>query len=81
MTIPSKKIPLVWKDLGKRKSSSQKERLALLDQLLSWWRYTKFPMPTLTLLGDREFIGQVWLKALERRKIIPMLRDCNSTKR
>lgn len=62
-------IPLVWKDLGKRKSSSQKERLALLDQLLSWWRYTKFPMPTLTLLGDREFIGQVWLKALEHRKI------------
>lgn len=62
-------IPLVWLDLGKRKSSSQKERLALLDQLLGWWRFTKLPMPVLTLLGDREFIGQAWLKALERRKI------------
>jgi hypothetical protein len=62
-------IPLVWKDLGKRKSSSQAERLELLDKLLSRWRYTKLPMPTLTLLGDREFIGQTWLKALERRKI------------
>lgn len=60
-------IPLVWKDLGKRKSSSQKERLALLDKLLAWWRASKLPLPTLSLLGDREFIGQHWLMALDRR--------------
>ena len=55
--------------MGERKSSSQKERLELLDQLLAWWRYTKLRMPILTLLGDREFIGQTWLKSLERRKL------------
>ena len=60
-------IPLVWKDLGKRKSSSQKERLILLDQLLAWWKASRLPIPTLSLLGDREFIGQTWLLALERR--------------
>ncbi|MEM8527720.1 MAG: transposase [Bacteroidota bacterium] len=60
-------IPLVWKDLGERKSSSQKERLALLDKLLAWWRASKLPLPTLSLLGDREFIGQQWLMALDKR--------------
>lgn len=60
-------IPLVWQDLGERKSSSQKERLILLDKLLAWWRASNLPIPTLSLLGDREFIGQTWLLALQRR--------------
>lgn len=67
-------IPLVWKDLGKRKSSSQKERLELLDVLLAWWKATKLPLLTLSLLGDREFIGQHWLYALERRGLMFVIR-------
>lgn len=70
-------VPLIWKDLGKRKSSSQKERLELLDQLLAWWKATGIAFPPLSLLGDREFIGQNWIMALEKRglKFVMRLRN------
>ncbi len=67
-------IPLVWQDLGERKSSSQKERLILLDKLLAWWKASGLPRPTLSLLGDREFIGQTWLMALQRRDLTFVIR-------
>ena len=62
-------IPLVWKDLGKRKSSNLTERLEVLDQLLAWWKASGLPLPTLQLLGDREFIGKKWIAALIQRKL------------
>lgn len=62
-------VPLVWIDLGERKSSSEAERIALLDRLLAWWRATGMPMPPLMLYADREFIGSEWFKALAKRGI------------
>lgn len=62
-------IPLVWKDLGKRKSSKLTERLELLDQLLAWWKASGLDLPVLQLLGDREFIGKKWIAALLDRKL------------
>lgn len=62
-------IPLVWKDLGKRKSSNLQERLETLDQLLAWWKASGLTLPTLQLLGDREFIGHKWIAALIKRKL------------
>ena len=62
-------IPLVWKDLGKRKSSNLAERLEVLDQLLAWWKASGLPLPILQLLGDREFIGKKWITALIKREL------------
>jgi hypothetical protein len=62
-------VPLVWVDLGTRKSSNEAERIELLDRLRAWWRATGIPMPPLMLYADREFIGSDWFKALEKRHI------------
>jgi hypothetical protein len=62
-------VPLVWVDLGMRKSSSEAERIALLDRLRAWWRATGVPMPPLMLYADREFIGSEWFKELVKRDI------------
>ena len=62
-------IPLVWKDLEKKGNSNTKERLDLIDQLLSWWKLSKVALPQLYLAGDREFIGYLWLRGLEKRGI------------
>jgi len=62
-------IPLVWKDLEKKGNSNTKERLNLIDQLLEWWQKSDVPLPQLYLAGDREFIGFLWLRGLEERKV------------
>lgn len=62
-------VPLVWRDLGERGISSQKDRIALLDRLLAWWKASKVPLPVLCIVGDREFTGHDWLMALENRKL------------
>lgn len=62
-------VPLVWVDLGQRKSSSTDERVELLDRLLAWWRATGVPLPPLVLHADREFIGSGWFRALVKRGI------------
>lgn len=62
-------IPLVWKDLEKKGNSNTKERLDLIDQLLEWWQKSDVPLPQLYLAGDREFIGFLWLRGLEERKV------------
>lgn len=62
-------IPLVWKDLGKKGNSNTKERLDLIDRLLEWWKKSDVPLPQLYLAGDREFIGFLWLRGLEERKV------------
>lgn len=62
-------IPLVWKDLEKKGNSNTKERLFLIDRLLSWWELSEVALPQLYLAGDREFIGYLWLRGLEKRGI------------
>ena len=67
-------VPLVWRDLGQRRVSQQQERVDLLDQLLAWWKASKIPLPTLCLTGDREFTGQDWIMALEKRGLHYVIR-------
>lgn len=67
-------IPLIWRDLGKRKVSTQAERIELLDRLLAWWKASKLDLPLICLVGDREFTGQDWIMALENRQIQYVIR-------
>jgi Transposase DDE domain len=62
-------IPLIWKDLGCKGNSNAKTRLALIDDLLDWWKALSIPIPVFEICGDREFIGERWLKALGDRQI------------
>jgi hypothetical protein len=62
-------IPLVWLDLGRAGNSNCRQRLDLVDKLLSWWPLTDVPLPKLHIAGDREFIGFDWFKGLEKRGI------------
>lgn len=62
-------IPLIWKDLGCQGNSNSKTRLALMDDLLDWWKALPIPMPVFEICGDREFIGEHWLNALCEREI------------
>lgn len=67
-------VPLVWKDLGKRRLSRQQERIDLLDRLLAWWKASRVALPILCLTGDREFTGQHWIMALDTRNINYVIR-------
>lgn len=58
-------VPLAWQALGKRGSSHQRERIALLTALFERLP----PARVAALLGDREFIGKDFLGWLERRGI------------
>jgi hypothetical protein len=65
-------VPLVFEDFSDRKSrgcSKGQERLDLLDRLMSWWRGSGLFLPVLHLVGDREFIGDVFLSGLMERQI------------
>ena len=63
-------IPLVWTLLPKTGNSSTGERVALFDRLAQ-----TFPdMEIATLTGDREFIGDAWMRTLAERKIHFVLR-------
>ncbi|MGB0863610.1 MAG: transposase [Saprospiraceae bacterium] len=67
-------IPLVWKDLGRKGNSNTKQRLELLDRLLTGWKELSFEVPLLEISGDREFIGDEWLVGLEHRGLDFVLR-------
>ena len=67
-------IPLVWKDLGRRGNSDQRQRTALLDRLLEWWRQSGRGLPVFCLTADREFTGMDWLRDLERRGLRYVIR-------
>lgn len=58
-------VPLVWVALGKDGSSSGKERIALMQKLLRFWRREDIAY----LLADREFIGEEWLSWLRSQDI------------
>jgi hypothetical protein len=61
-------IPLIWKDLNKKGNSNTQTRLDLLKALVEKWPKTH-PIPTLQIVGDREFIGEVWFRELEKMGI------------
>jgi hypothetical protein len=67
-------IPLIWNDLGYKGNSDSAHRLALIDQLLKWWKALEIPVPTFEICGDREFIGEYWLTELARRKLFYVIR-------
>lgn len=56
-------IPLVWTDLNKKGNSNMATRLALIKRLQAQW-VQQIPFPTIHLSGDREFIGDFWLRQL-----------------
>ena len=58
-------IPLLVMPLERKGNSNHKQRIFLMDQLLSvipWYRIK-------AILGDREFIGDAWFHALQERSI------------
>lgn len=58
-------VPLAWVALGKDGSSGGKERIALMQKLLKFWRKEDIEY----LLADREFIGEEWLSWLHTENI------------
>ena len=53
-------VPIYWVQLEKLGSSSQEERKTMLEQA-----FTLFDLRGMTLLADREYIGQEWFKFLK----------------
>lgn len=63
-------IPLIWTLLPSKGNSSTDQRIALFDRLAAI-----FPqMKVSSLTGDREFIGDAWMRTLQERKIPFVLR-------
>jgi hypothetical protein len=63
-------IPLIWTLLPKTGNSATPQRIALFDRLAAI-----FPdMQIAALTGDREFIGEAWMRTLKDRKIPFVLR-------
>jgi hypothetical protein len=67
-------IPLLHEDLGYKGNSDGETRLNLIKQLIEWWRLLKIPLPTFEIVGDREFIGEDWLYALEQLGVSYVIR-------
>lgn len=58
-------IPIFWELLNKQGNSNTPERIALIEKFIK-----RFGKPCIAgLLGDREFIGEVWLTWLVKEKI------------
>jgi len=75
-------IPLVWMMLDKRGQSSQKERIILLEQLLSCLNPQQVDRIRY-LLMDREFTGHDWIKYLCSKPfgfVLRVRKDANVTK-
>jgi Transposase DDE domain len=67
-------IPLLHEDLGYKGNSDGETRLNLIKQLIEWWRLLNIPLPTFEIVGDREFIGEDWLYALEQLGVSYVIR-------
>lgn len=62
-------IPIYWVDLDKPGNSPTKARIDILNKLKSLYEACKLDIPPLTLLADREFIGEEWFTWLTEQKI------------
>jgi hypothetical protein len=72
-------IPLIWIDLNKAGNSNMKTRLDLIERLKKQWLEI-LPFPALHLSGDREFIGDFWLRELVKLDIKFVIRLKNNRK-
>ena len=67
-------IPIVWDVFEKKGNSNTRERKTLINKLLAAIGERKIGL----ILGDREFIGNEWLKSLQDDKIDFIIRSkCN----
>jgi len=62
-------VPIWWEDLAKAGHSSQKERIAMLIQVMD-----KYNLKGMTLLADREYIGKKWFKYLDNSDLYFVIR-------
>ena len=72
-------VPLVWVDLNKAGNSNMATRLELIERLKKQW-IEVLPFPPLHLSGDREFIGDYWLRKLVQLEIKFVIRIKNNKK-
>ena len=68
-------FPLLWVLLDKQGNSDTSERLALLDSLLTLVSAEHIE----AIVADREFTGKLWLRGLEERKLVFVMRVRNNT--
>lgn len=68
-------LPLMWSCLKKRGNSNTKERISLIQRILMLIR----PENIECLLGDREFVGEEWIKWLDEQKIPFLFRIRNNS--
>ena len=73
-------IPLVWQDLHRAGNSNTTQRLDLVDKFREWWQRIGLALPTLYIVGDREFIGRDWLIGLQQRSMYYVMRLKESRK-
>lgn len=52
-------IPIYWTDLDKKGTSNYKERTKLFNKVFEWYN-----LSGMTLLADREYVGEEWFKYL-----------------
>ena len=69
-------FPLLWVLLDKRGNSDTKERLALVDRMLTLIAVERVE----AIVADREFTGKVWFKSLSRSIATPMRPVRNASK-
>ncbi|WP_434979134.1 IS4 family transposase [Daejeonia sp. YH14] len=69
-------IPLLFKMLDKRGNSSTEERIDLMQDFMDWFGTERIDC----LLADREFVGDKWLKFLNRNQIRYHIRIRNNFK-
>ena len=68
-------FPLLWVLLDKKGNSDTKERLALVDRMLTLVAVERAE----AIVADREFTGKVWFKSLRERKLVFVMRVRNNT--
>lgn len=68
-------FPLLWMLLDKKGNSDTKERLALLDTLLTLVAAERIEV----VVADREFTGKAWFQGLQARRLVFVMRLRNNT--
>jgi hypothetical protein len=69
-------FPLLWVLLDKKGNSDTKERLALIDKVLTLIDAEAIE----AVVADREFTGKDWFKGLRERKLVFVMRVRNDTR-
>lgn len=67
-------FPLMFRMLDKRGNSNTQERIALINDFISWFGVEHI----VCLLADREFVGAQWMDFLNRKGIRYHIRSRNN---